>query len=59
MLASEDHGEVLKRASYAAYTDAVETAHRALSDSVARYVDEHREFDVTPVFHPIETRVRG
>jgi hypothetical protein len=44
MLASEDHGEVLKRASYPAYTDTVETAHRTLSDSVSRYVDEHREF---------------
>jgi hypothetical protein len=44
MLASEDDSEVLKRASYAAYTDAVKAAYRTLSDSIAQYFNEHREF---------------
>jgi hypothetical protein len=44
MLVSDNDTEVLKRASYAAYTDAVKTAHRTLADAVAQYFNEHREF---------------
>ena len=45
MLAPEDESGILQRASYAAYTEAVKTAYRSLSESIAQYFDEHREFD--------------
>jgi hypothetical protein len=65
MLVSEDDGEALKRASYAAYTDAVKTAYRTLSDSVAQYFNEHREFyeretlDVPINFRPLKDYERA
>jgi hypothetical protein len=59
MLASDDDSRILERASYAAYSDAVKTAYGTLSDSVAQYFNEHREFhdrEILPVpnnFRPL------
>jgi hypothetical protein len=60
MLASDDDSRILERASYAAYADAVKTAYGTLSDSVAQYFNEHREFydkEILPVpnnFRPLK-----
>jgi hypothetical protein len=43
MPASEDHSEILKTASYAAYNEAVKIAYKILSDSIAEYFAEHRD----------------
>jgi hypothetical protein len=58
MLASEDDSGMLKRASYAAYTDAVKTAYRTLADSVTQYFDERRDdreiLDIPNNFRPLK-----
>jgi hypothetical protein len=58
MLASDDDSGILERASYAAYTDAVKTAHRILADSVTQYFNERRDgreiLDVPSNFRPLK-----
>jgi len=42
-----DENEIVKKASYAAYNEAIKAAFRTLSDSIAEYLAEHRElYDV-------------
>jgi hypothetical protein len=43
MFAPEDENEIVKKASYAAYSEAIKAAFRALADSIAEYLTEHRE----------------
>jgi hypothetical protein len=60
MFTPEDDRELLKKASYAAYSDAVKSAFRILSDSIAGYLAEHRELydddvlDVPHNFRPLK-----
>ena len=44
MFAPEDENEIAKKASYAAYSEAIKTAFRTLADSITEYLSEHREF---------------
>jgi hypothetical protein len=43
MFIPEDHSVLLKKASYAAYNEAVKAAFRTLSASITEYLSEHRE----------------
>jgi hypothetical protein len=60
MFTPEDESEIVKKASYAAYNDAIKAAFRILSDSIAEYFDEHRELyneeilDVPRNFRPLK-----
>jgi hypothetical protein len=60
MPASEDDSEILKKASYAAYTEAVKTAYKALSVAITEYFAEHRDLysneilDVPTNFRPLK-----
>ena|ERR1700733_6466638 len=60
MPTSEEDSELLKKASYAAYNEAVKAAFRTLSDSIAGYLAEHRELydneilDVPNNFRPLK-----
>ena len=44
MFAPEDENEIVKKASYAAYSEAIKAAFRTLADSITEYFSEHREF---------------
>jgi hypothetical protein len=44
MIASDDDTEILKRACYSAYNDAVRVAYKTLSNAITEYFTEHREF---------------
>ncbi len=60
MFTPEDDSEIVKKASYAAYNDAIKAAFRALSDSIAEYLAERRELyndeilDVPRNFRPLK-----
>jgi hypothetical protein len=60
MFTPEEDRALLEKASYAAYNEAIKAAFRALSDSIAEYLDEHRELydkeilDVPPNFRPLK-----
>jgi hypothetical protein len=43
MFTPEDESEIVKKASYAAYNEAIKAAFRTLSDSITEYLAEHRE----------------
>jgi hypothetical protein len=43
MPASEDDSEILKKASYAAYNEAVKIAYKSLSNAITEYFAEHRD----------------
>jgi hypothetical protein len=59
MFTPEDESEIVKKASYAAYTEAIKAAFRTLSDSISEYLVEHRELyddeilDVPRNFRPL------
>src|SRR5580698_9122489 len=65
MLTPEDDSEIVKKASYAAYNEAVRTAFRTLADSIAEYFFEHRELynnevlDVPCNFRPLKDYERA
>jgi hypothetical protein len=44
MIASDEDTEILRRACYAAYNDAVRVAYRTLSNAITDYFTEYREF---------------
>lgn len=56
----EDHDEILKKASYAAYNEAIRVAFMTLSDLITEYFSQHRELydneilDVPPNFRPLK-----
>jgi hypothetical protein len=60
MLIPEDDSEIVKKASYAAYNEAIKAAFRTLSGSIAGYLAEHRELydnevlDVPRNFRPLK-----
>jgi hypothetical protein len=60
MFTPEDDSEILKKASYAAYNEAIKAAFRTLSASIAGYLAEHRELydneilDVPHNFRPLK-----
>lgn len=60
MFTSEGNSEILKKASYAAYNEAIKAAFRTLSASIAGYLAEHRELydnevlDVPRNFRPLK-----
>ena len=60
MFTPENDGELLKKASYAAYNEAIKGAFRTLSNSIAEYLAEHREIyddetlDVPHNFRPLK-----
>jgi len=60
MLSPGDDDEFLKKASYAAYNEALKAAFRTLSDSIVEYLAEHRELydgeilDVPDNFRPLK-----
>jgi hypothetical protein len=60
MFTPEEENEIVKKASYAAYNDAIKAAFRTLSDSIAEYLAEHRELydeeilDVPRNFRPLK-----
>jgi hypothetical protein len=60
MFTSEDNSEILRKASYAAYDEAIKAAFRTLSASIAGYLAEHRELydneviDVPRNFRPLK-----
>jgi hypothetical protein len=43
MFAPEDENEIVKKASYAAYSEAIKAAFRTLADSITEYLTENRE----------------
>lgn len=65
MFTPEDGSDILKKASYAAYNEAVKAAFRALSDAITGYFDEHRELygnevlDVPHNFRPLKDYQRA
>jgi len=60
MFTPEDESEIVKKASYAAYNEAIKAAFRTLADSIAEYLAEHRELydddilDVPRNFRPLK-----
>jgi hypothetical protein len=60
MFTPEDESEIVKKASYAAYNEAIKAAFRTLSDSITEYLAEHRELyndeilDVPRNFKPLK-----
>src|SRR5438270_13392284 len=53
MFLSEEEDRYHRNAAYAAYTEAVKAAHKALSDAVTCYFEEHRElYDAETVVMP-------
>jgi hypothetical protein len=60
MFTPEDHSEILKKASYAAYNEAIRAAFMTLSDLITEYFSEHRDLydneilDVPPSFRPLK-----
>jgi hypothetical protein len=60
MLTPKEDSEILKKASYAAYDQAITVAFRTLSDLITQYFSEHRELfdsqilDVPPNFRPLK-----
>jgi hypothetical protein len=65
MFTPEDDSDILKKASYAAYSEAVKAAYRTLADAIAGYLDEHRELynnealDVPHNFRPLKDYQRA
>jgi D-mannonate dehydratase len=60
MFTPEEESEIVKKASYAAYHDAIKAAFRTLSDAIAEYLAQHRELydaeilDVPRNFRPLK-----
>jgi hypothetical protein len=60
MFTPEEENEIVRKASYAAYNDAIKAAFRTLADAVAEYLAQHRELyddeilDVPRNFRPLK-----
>lgn len=65
MFTLEDDGEALKKASYAAYNEAIRAAYKALANSVDEYFTErhalhdHEILDVPQNFRPLRDYERA
>jgi hypothetical protein len=51
MITPEDDSDTLRKASYAAYTEAVRGAYRVLSNSITEYFDERRKLHDNEILH--------
>jgi hypothetical protein len=57
---TEDDGGTLQKACYAAYSDALRSAYKTLSESISEYFDENRSlhgsgaFDIPLNFRPLK-----
>jgi hypothetical protein len=60
MLTPKEDSEILKKATYAAYNQAITVAFKTLSDLITQYFSEHRDLfnsqilEVPPNFRPLK-----